>query len=156
MNSNKLCQIFKIAHYCQISTQHGWVAIHDRTTHVYAARVQFDWKFSARRNPTGLSKTTFNRITKLDLKWHPYTMNIRHELFPQDSARRLAFCIWLVERCVHFWPNLVIGDEASFQMNARVSILHHCTFCDELISRNLENCRRSLLELNSYYFMLCE
>ena len=47
-------------------------------------------------------------------------MNIRHELFPQDPARRLAFCTWLVERYAHFWPNLVIGDEASFQMNARV------------------------------------
>ena len=81
-----------------------------------------DARISARPNPTGLSKTTtFNRITKLDLKWHPYTMNIRHELFPQDPARRLAFCTWLVERYAHFWPNLVIGDEVSFQMNARVS-----------------------------------
>ena len=80
-----------------------------------------DARISARPNPTRLSKTTFDRITKLDLKWHPYTMNIRHELFPQDPARRLAFCTWLVERYAHFWPNLVIGDEASFQMNARVS-----------------------------------
>ena len=61
-------------------------------------------------------------------------MNIRDELFPQDPTQRIAFCIWLVERCAHFWPNLVIGDEASFQINARVCILHHCTLCDELIS----------------------
>ena len=38
-----------------------------------------------------------------------------------------------------FWPNLVMGDEASFQMNARVCILHICTLCDELISINLGN-----------------
>ena len=30
-----------------------------------------DPRICARRNPTGISKTTFNRITKLDLKWHP-------------------------------------------------------------------------------------
>ena len=80
-----------------------------------------DPRISARRNTTGLSRATFNRITKLDLNWHPYTINIRHELFPQDPARRLAFCTWLMERNAHFWPNLVIGDEASFQMNACVS-----------------------------------
>ena len=66
-------------------------------------------------------------------------MNIRDELFPQDPARRLAFCIWLVERYAHFWPNLVIGYEASFQVNARVCILYHCTLRDELISINLGN-----------------
>ena len=35
--------------------------------------------------------------------------------------------------------NLVIGDKASFQMNARLCILRHCTLCDELISINFGN-----------------
>ena len=42
----------------------------------------------------GLSRATFNRITKLDLKWHPYTMNIRHKLFPQDPAQHFAHSWW--------------------------------------------------------------
>ena len=78
----------------------------------------------ARRNRTGVSKTTLNRITKLD----PEVASIHNELFPQDPARRLTFFTCLVERYAHFWPNLVIGDEASFQM-----------LCDELISINLGN-----------------
>ena len=28
--------------YSQISTQHGWGAIHNRATHVYGAKVQFE------------------------------------------------------------------------------------------------------------------
>ena len=33
----------------------------------------------ARKNGLEISKSTFNRITKLDLKWLPYKMDIRKE-----------------------------------------------------------------------------
>ncbi|CAB4007186.1 Hypothetical predicted protein [Paramuricea clavata] len=48
---------------------------------------------------------------------------LRHDprISTRYPARRLAFCTWLVERNADFWANLVIGDEASFQMNACVS-----------------------------------
>ena len=34
--------------------------------------------FSCRRNPVEVSKSTFSRITRLDLRWHPYRMRVRH------------------------------------------------------------------------------
>ena len=46
---------------------------------------------SARRNPVQVSSTAFNRITRLDLGWHPYRMHVRHELLPNDYLRRLRF-----------------------------------------------------------------
>ena len=32
------------------------------------------------RNGLGLSMSTFNRIVRIDLKWHPYKTRVRHEL----------------------------------------------------------------------------
>ena len=58
-----------------------------------------------------------------------------------------------------FWPDLVIGDEASFQMNARLCISHHFTLCDELISINLGNLKKKsvgIKQLSFYVAMLCE
>ena len=39
---------------------------------------------SARRNGVGIPSATFNRITRLDLRQHPYCMRVRHELLPRD------------------------------------------------------------------------
>ena len=39
-----------------------------------------DPNISARKNGFDISKNTFNRITKLDLKWHPYKMHVRKEI----------------------------------------------------------------------------
>ena len=39
-----------------------------------------------------LTKSSFNRITKRDLKFHPYHMYIRHELKDNNFQRRLDFC----------------------------------------------------------------
>lgn len=79
---------------------------------------------SARRNGVGLPPATFNRITRLDLHYHPYHMHIRHELLPGDLERRRAFCEWFLERCARnprFLRYFVIGDEAAFAMNAEVN-----------------------------------
>lgn len=79
---------------------------------------------SARRNGLGLPHATFNRITRLDLKMHPYRMHVRHQLLPQDYARRLQFAQWLINRFnqnEEFLRNFIIGDEAGFAMNGRVN-----------------------------------
>ena len=52
---------------------------------------------------------------------YPYQMIRRHELFPVDHARRLAFCNWFLERPPRFLESLVIGDEACFCMNSSLS-----------------------------------
>ena len=85
--------------------------------------LQQDPHASALRNPIQTSCSSFNRITKHDIKWHPYRIHVRHELLPGDFARRLRFSLWLNERCrrENFLANLLIGDEASFVMNGEVN-----------------------------------
>lgn len=76
-----------------------------------------------RRNGLGLSASTFHRIVKIDLKWHPYKMRVRHELKPNDPSRRIRFCGWFLKKCQdrRFLSNFIIGDEAGFAMNGRVN-----------------------------------
>ena len=71
---------------------------------------------SARRNAVAVSKSSFNRITKLDIRWHPYRMHVRHELLPNDLPRRLRYSNWFNERCrnQNFLQSIIIGDEAGF------------------------------------------
>lgn len=80
-------------------------------------------RVSCRNNTLGIPSATFNRIMRLDLRWHPYKIFIRHELKNGDRARRLQFCRRFCNnfhnpRFVH---NVVIGDECSFGMNGSVS-----------------------------------
>lgn len=79
---------------------------------------------SARRNGLGLPKSTFNRITKSDLRMHPYRIHVRHQLTPPDFGRRENFSRWLLERCAadeQFLRFLVVGDEAGFTLNGTVN-----------------------------------
>ncbi len=79
---------------------------------------------SARRNGIGLPSATFNRITRLDLRFHPYRMHVRHQLLPGDLPRRMRFVEWLMEKCendARFLESLVVGDEAAFHLNGRVN-----------------------------------
>ena len=78
---------------------------------------------ACRQNGLGLSKSTFNRICKIDLKWHLYKMRVRHELKPTDPGRRIQFCQWLLNKCRdrRFLHNFLIDDEAGFAMNGRVN-----------------------------------
>ena len=39
-----------------------------------------DPRISARRIGLDISKSTFNRITKRDSKWHPFKMHVRKEI----------------------------------------------------------------------------
>ena len=54
---------------------------------------------SCRRNGTGISKTSFQRIVTRDLRWHPYKMTIRHQLNTYDNLRIIEFTNWFIERC---------------------------------------------------------
>ena len=78
-------------------------------------------RITCRRNGLGLSSATFNRITRLDLRFHPYQMIKRHQLFPGDYPRRAQFCQWLLEQDGRFLEDVVIGDEAGFSLNASVN-----------------------------------
>lgn len=78
---------------------------------------------SCRRNHVGMSKTTFNRVTRENLKWHPYKIHLVQQLQPGDYGRRINFSRWFLNQCHNprFMPNIIIGDEAIFQMNGEVN-----------------------------------
>ena len=80
-------------------------------------------RVTCRRNPLGIPKSAFNRITKSDIKWHPYKMKVVQELKPGDYARRMRFCNWFSARApnVRFMSSIVIGDEAVFSMDGTVN-----------------------------------
>ena len=81
-----------------------------------------DPQTSARRNGLGINYTSFNRITRLELRWHPYKISVRHQLLPGDMNRRIAFCQWLVARPARFLESfIIIADEAGFSMNGEVN-----------------------------------
>ena len=76
---------------------------------------------SARRNGLGISRSSFNRITKFELCWHPNRMHIRPSLLQTDFPQRVRFSEWWIRQCqrVHFMANIV--DEAGFMMNGEVN-----------------------------------
>ena len=78
---------------------------------------------STRRNESGLSQTSFSRIVRDDLKWHPYRIHVRHGLKEHDYQRRIEFCTWFFNQSYNprFLFNFVVGDEASFALNGRVN-----------------------------------
>lgn len=80
-------------------------------------------QLTCRRNDVGLPSATFNRIVRLDLHFHPYKMFVRHELKAVDFPRRLRYAEWFLNACNNnrFLFNVVVGDEAVFSMNGKVS-----------------------------------
>ena len=78
---------------------------------------------SARRNADAVSKSSFNRITKLDIRWHPYRMHLRHELLPNDLPCQLRYSNWFNERCWNqiFLQSIILEDEAGFVLNGKVN-----------------------------------
>ena len=85
---------------------------------------------SARRNGLVISRSSFNRITKFKLRWHPYRMHIRHSLLQTDFPGRVHSSKWWIRQCqrVHFTANVVIGDEAGFMMNGEVNTHNICRY----------------------------
>ena len=76
---------------------------------------------TARRNTLpNHSKSSFNRITKYELKWHPYKIQRRHKLLDGDFQRRVMFCQLLNTRPQRFLSELIVGDEAKFRLDGHV------------------------------------
>ncbi|KAF2354742.1 Protein of unknown function DUF4817 [Trinorchestia longiramus] len=76
---------------------------------------------SSRKNGLGKSKSTFNRIVKLELKWHPYKMHVRYKLLDTDLPQRLNFAQWILQTNDRLIEDIVIGDEAAFHLNGKVN-----------------------------------
>ena len=76
---------------------------------------------ACRRHQSPVTRSSFQRIVSRDIKYHPFRIEIRHELLPRDLASRTDFCQWLVQRPRGFMPHLVIGDEANFHLNGEVT-----------------------------------
>ena len=76
-------------------------------------------RVSVRRNGSNISNASFHRIIKHDLNYHPYVLITRQELKENDFGRRETFSRWLIDRFQenNFINKIVIGDEATFQMN---------------------------------------
>ena len=75
-----------------------------------------------RNNVPQVSRSTFNRIVNLDLRWHPYKLIHRHALRRGDYQRS-DFCHWLLQRPKRFLGELLIGDEATFYVNEKVQLI---------------------------------
>ena len=64
-----------------------------------------------------ISRSSFSRIVKQDLRFHPYVLIERQELLPNDPEKRLEFCNWFINQSHNdtaFLSNLVTSDEAVF------------------------------------------
>ena len=48
-------------------------------------------------------------------------MQIRHQLREGDAERRVQYSQWLLGKSQAFMPQIIIGDEAIFQLNGNVS-----------------------------------
>ncbi|KAF2360814.1 Protein of unknown function DUF4817 [Trinorchestia longiramus] len=76
-------------------------------------------KIWARKSGLDVTKSTFNRIITLDLKWHTYKMHVRNKLLDNDLPRRLNFSQSFLQRNVRFVDDIVVGDEAAFHLNGK-------------------------------------
>ena len=61
--------------------------------HLVQATIENNPRMSARRNPTGLSRSALRRILK-NLKMVPFKVKTQQELLPLDFERIRIFCEW--------------------------------------------------------------
>ena len=79
---------------------------------------------SSRRNGCGLHRSSFSRITRFEIRFHPNVLIRRQELRPVDPPQSLEFCSWVVNysnQNLGFLNNLVSSDEAVFSLNSEVN-----------------------------------
>lgn len=92
---------------------------------------------SSRKNGIGLSTSTFNRIARLDLRWHQYYMRATVPLKRDDMPRRTQFSQWFLRQALEkedFIKNIVIGSEATFSLTGEVrthSVVEYTTDVSE-------------------------
>lgn len=71
-----------------------------------------------------LSNTTLRRILHQDLHFHPYKIQVVHELKQTDFNKRVAFCtnmLRLKNRLPNFSDLLIMSDEAHFHLSGYVN-----------------------------------
>ncbi|XP_048484480.1 uncharacterized protein LOC125490157 [Plutella xylostella] len=68
----------------------------------------------------GIPRTSVRRILKLDLKLHPYKIQLVQELKPNDLNLRKLFAETMLERFKSF-NNILFSDEAHFHLNGHVN-----------------------------------
>ena len=78
------------------------------------------FRSSARRNNFMLSKTSFNRITKIHLQFKPYVLAKHCRLSERAKQLRVIMCQFLVRQPRHYFARLLISDEATFYLNGHV------------------------------------
>nr|CAH7721594.1 unnamed protein product [Callosobruchus chinensis] len=69
---------------------------------------------------TGISRSSIQRILK-HYKWHPYKIQLLHELNEDDHDRRLQFCeimSQLILNHPNYLLNICFSDECSFLLMA--------------------------------------
>ena len=69
---------------------------------------------------TRISLTSTHRAVH-QLKFFPYKVHVVHELKPQDSEKRLLFCLWfenfILEKGENILNHTFFGDEAWFHLS---------------------------------------
>ena len=75
---------------------------------------------SSRKNGMGLTKSSWNRLTKM-MKFHPYRMVRRQQLLAADMPRRLRFSQWILNRTDNQLKRLLFSDEANFELSGHVN-----------------------------------
>ena len=69
-----------------------------------------------------VTRSTFNRITRLQLRWHPYRMHVRHEILDTDWPRRLRFCNWFTTVSDWAWTRVFRTRMFLRNVNVRVAM----------------------------------
>ena len=80
-------------------------------------------RINTRRNGFGISPSSFCRIIEKDSRWFPYKMIRCLNLKDGNCERRSRFCQWFLRQCNkrRILANIVIGDEAGFDLNGTVN-----------------------------------
>lgn len=73
-----------------------------------------------RAQSLGLKRTTLNTILRKDLRFHPYRIQVRHKLTPEDKNRRVKMAQWFTEHPAVF-DRLWFSDEAHFWLSGHVN-----------------------------------
>ena len=64
-------------------------------------------------------RAQFTRAEELPV--HPYKPLRRHQLKPGDLPQRLQFCNWLTERSDEDMLDILVSEEANFQLKGNVN-----------------------------------
>ena len=75
---------------------------------------------SSRRNNLDLTKSTFNRITRLDIKFHPYKILRRQKISPRNVNFRLSMGRFLSGKSKEWFKHISVSDEARFSLGGHV------------------------------------